>query len=76
MSSHFLVHHNVARIDIDEELQGEVRRLIERVDRQVALWAKEHPSGVPSPDRPPLILMDVDEDADGKPGESAGQAPA
>jgi hypothetical protein len=60
MSSHFLVHHNVARIDIDEELQGEMRLLIERVDRQVAQWAKEHPATLPGPDRPPLILLDVD----------------
>jgi hypothetical protein len=64
MSPHSLVHHHAARIDIDEELRGEVRRLIERVDRQVAQWAKEHPAGGQGPERPPLILMDVDADPD------------
>jgi hypothetical protein len=61
MSSHYLVHHNEARIDIDEELQGEVRLLIERVDRQVAQWARTHPTESSDPDRQPLILKDVDE---------------
>jgi len=60
MSSGQFVHHNAARIDIDEELQGEVRRLIERVDRQVEQWAHEHPTAAPTPERAPLILEDID----------------
>jgi hypothetical protein len=61
MSPHHFVHHHAAHIDIDEELQGEVRRLIERVDRQVELWAKSHPSSTLTPERSPLILEDIDE---------------
>jgi hypothetical protein len=76
MSSQFLVHHTVAHIDIDEELQREVRRLIERVDRQVAQWAKEHPAGSPTPERPPLILMDVDVDVDVEPDAASEHPPA
>jgi hypothetical protein len=63
MSNHHRVHHHDARIDIDEDLQGEVRRLIERVDRQVELWARTHPSAPPNPDRPPLILEDFDDES-------------
>ncbi len=67
MSTHHFAHHNVARIDIDEELQGEVRRLIERVDRQVEQWAHEHPTATPTPERSPLILKEVDDDTGTQP---------
>jgi hypothetical protein len=60
MSSYHFVHHNVERIDIDEELQSEVRLLIERVDRQVEKWAHDHPTSTLNSDRPPLILEDTE----------------
>jgi hypothetical protein len=64
MNSPHFVHHHVARIDIDEELQGEVRRFVERVDRQVEQWAQNHPTEMPHSHRPPLILKDIDESDD------------
>jgi|GEM_PF-6673530 hypothetical protein len=60
MSSRFLAHHTVAPIDIDDELQGEVRLLIERIDRQVALRALARQADTPQADRPPLNLTDAD----------------
>jgi hypothetical protein len=62
MSSHHIVHHNVARIDIDEELQSEVRRFIERIDRQVEQWVQTHPAATLRSDYSPLILKDIDEE--------------
>lgn len=61
MSPYRFVHHHDAQIDIDEELQSEVRRLIQRVDRQVEQWTKSHPSSTLTPDRAPLILEEIDD---------------
>jgi hypothetical protein len=61
MSSRHFVPHNVAHIDIDEELQGEVRRFIERVDRQLERWARSQRTATPTPNRSPLILTDIDD---------------
>ncbi len=60
MSYRHFVHHHVAHIAVDEELRGEFRRLIERVDRQVERWAHDHPTALPTAERSPLILEDVD----------------
>jgi hypothetical protein len=64
MSYYDYIHRNVARIDIDEELQGEVGRLIERVDHQVKQRAQSHSTTTSNTNRPPLILKDIDDGDD------------
>jgi hypothetical protein len=60
MNSHHFVHRHVAHIDIDEEIQGEVKRFIERIDRQVEQWSQVHSTAVSHPVHSSLILDEND----------------